>query len=239
MLVAVLLAASALSQARADLVRGKLDAVLLDLMEPGDKPAEEAALLTAAAESAKARKAPGDEPLALQLAQVAMRRDPAATRPLRLLGEWSLAAREFGHAPDDEAAKRFALKVKLLDESWHPALLDPPKRRRGGLVAARHRPPPPEDLGAPYRESHAGKPIVTVYGTSWCPACRAAREYLMQRHIPFSDLDVERDPEARRELAEKQARALVHFGGVPVLEVNGTLMEGFDRRAGEDALLKP
>ena len=42
------------------MVRGKLDAVLLDLMEPGDRPAEEAALLTAAAESAKARKAPGD-----------------------------------------------------------------------------------------------------------------------------------------------------------------------------------
>lgn len=249
MLIALLLAASALAQARAHLAQGKLDAVLLDLMEPGGNPAEEAALLTAAAESAKARRSPGDEPLALQLAQVAMRRDPTATRPLRLLGEWSFAAREFGQAhrfadlwlkaaPDDEAAKRFAFKVKLLDESWHPALLDPPKRRRGGLVAARHRPPPLEDLGAPYKESHAQKPIVTVYGTSWCPACRAAREYLARRHIAFNDLDLERDPEARRELAEKQARAQVHFGGVPVLEVNGTLLEGFDHCTVEDALLK-
>jgi len=250
MLVALLLAASALSQAHAHFAQGKLDAVLIDLMQPGPKPVEEAAVLADAAQAAKSRQAPGDEALALQLAQVAMRRDPSATRPLRLLGEWSLAAREFGQAhrygdlwlkaaPDDEQAKRFVLKVKLLDESWHPALLEPPKRHgRGGLIKARHREPPPEDLGAPYKTPREG-PAVTVYGTSWCPACRAAREYLARRHIAFNDLDLEREPSARQELAEKQARAGVHFGGVPVLDVNGTLMEGFDSRAIEDALLKP
>src|SRR5437870_2409421 len=121
MLLALLLAAS-LSQARAHLAQGKLDAVLIDLMQPGARPVEESAVLADAAQAAKARQ---DEPLALQLAQVAMRRDPSATRPPRLLGEWSLAAREFGQAhrygdlwlklaPGDEQAKRFVLKVKLL-----------------------------------------------------------------------------------------------------------------------------
>src|SRR5437879_6375186 len=90
----------------------------------GSSAMAEASVLTAAAEAAQARK---DEPLALQLAQVAMRRDPQQTRATRLLGEWSLAAREFGQAaryaglwlkaaPDDEEAKRFSLRVNLLEE---------------------------------------------------------------------------------------------------------------------------
>jgi glutaredoxin len=177
-----------------------------------------------------------------------MRRDPADPRPVRLLGEWSLAAREFGQAeryaglwlktaPESEDAKRFALKVKLLDESWHPALLDKPRKKKGGLVRHQPRAVAQEDLGAPYKSPHADKALVCVYGTSWCPACRAARAYLIKRHIPFNDYDIERDGDARRELAEKQARAGVHFGGVPVIDVNGKLMEGFSSSAIDDALL--
>ena len=94
-----------------------------------------------------------------------------------------------------------------------------------------------EDLGAPYKNPRAEKGVVSVYGTSWCPACRAARAYLIKRHIPFNDFDVEHDDAARRELAEKQAQAGVHFGGVPVIDVNGKLMEGFSSSAIEDALL--
>ena len=37
----------------------------------------------------------------------------------------------------------------------------------------------------------AGAPVVTVYGTSWCGACRAARQYLTERKIPFADKDIE------------------------------------------------
>jgi glutaredoxin len=249
-----LLAASALSQARAHLAAGKLDAVLIDLQEPHGAPADEARVLIQAAEQAKTRSGPSgagnaDDALALLLAQTAMRRNPADARPVRLLGEWSLAAREFGQseryaglwlkaAPESEEAKRFALKVKLLDESWHPALLEKPRKKKGGLVRREPRAAvAQEDLGAPYKSPHADKALVSVYGTAWCPACRAAREYLIRRHIPFSDYDVERDAEARRELAEKQARAGVHFGGVPVIDVNGKLMEGFSSSAIDDALL--
>src|SRR5947209_16902230 len=94
-MLAALLVAATLTQARVDLRQGQLDKVLLDLLEPGSKPAEEAAVLTEAAQQAQARR---DTALALQLAQTAMRRDPASTKPLQLLGEWSLSAREFGQA---------------------------------------------------------------------------------------------------------------------------------------------
>jgi len=252
--VLALLAVSALSQARAHLAAGKLDAVLIDLQETHGAPAEEARVLTQAAEQAKSRSGPSgagnaDDALALLLAQTAMRRDAADPKAVQLLGAWSLAAREFGQAeryaglwlkaaPESEEAKRFALKVKLLDESWHPALLEKPRHGKGTVHrVARGTQAPLEDLGAPYKSAHADKPLVSVYGTSWCPACRAAREYLVRRHIPFNDYDLERDADARRDLAEKQARAEVHFGGVPVLDVNGKLMEGFSSSAIDDALL--
>ncbi len=81
-----------------------------------------------------------------------------------------------------------------------------------------------------------GAPVVTVYGTSWCGACKTARQYLAQRKIPFADKDVEKDPAAARELAEKAARMGVPADRVPILDVRGRLLVGFDR-ARVEALL--
>lgn len=74
-----------------------------------------------------------------------------------------------------------------------------------------------------------GSAVVTLYGTSWCGACAAARRYLASRKIPFTDKDIERDPAAARELAEKAARLGVPADRVPVLDVRGRLLVGFDR----------
>ncbi len=72
-------------------------------------------------------------------------------------------------------------------------------------------------------------PVVIVYGTSWCGACRAARQYLTARKIPFADKDVEKDASAARELAEKAARLGVPSDRVPILDVRGRLLIGFDK----------
>jgi len=71
--------------------------------------------------------------------------------------------------------------------------------------------------------------VVTVYGTSWCGACRAARQYLTEHKIPFADKDVERDPAAARELADKASKMGVPTDRVPVIDVRGRLLLGFDR----------
>jgi len=73
-----------------------------------------------------------------------------------------------------------------------------------------------------------GVPVVVLYGTSWCGACKAARKYLGERKIPFAERDVERDPVAARELADKGARLGVATDRVPILEVRGRLLVGFD-----------
>ena len=46
--------------------------------------------------------------------------------------------------------------------------------------------------------------------------------------MPFVDKDIEKDPGAAAELERKAKRAGLHLGGVPVLDVGGHLMMGFD-----------
>ena len=71
--------------------------------------------------------------------------------------------------------------------------------------------------------------VVTLYGTAWCGACKSAREYLRSRKIPFADKDIERDAAAGRELAAKAARLGVKADRVPILDVRGRLLIGFDK----------
>jgi glutaredoxin len=103
-----------------------------------------------------------------------------------------------------------------------------------GAGAPGEAPPPPPlgDAGA----APSGAAVVTIYGTSWCGACKAARQYLTQRRIPFADKDVENDPAAARELQEKASKMGIPTDRVPVIDVRGRLLQGFDR-ARIDALL--
>jgi glutaredoxin len=106
-------------------------------------------------------------------------------------------------------------------------------------LTAQHMNPAPipttgADGGAPAAAS--GTPVVTVYGTSWCGACRAARQYLTERKIPFADKDIENDADAARELAAKASKMGIPTDRVPVLDVRGRLLLGFDK-ARVEALL--
>src|SRR5262245_616602 len=70
------------------------------------------------------------------------------------------------------------------------ALVAFPSGESSAMAAQRMQPAPiPADgqggAGAP--AAPAGPPVVTVYGTSWCGACRAARQYFSERKIPFAD----------------------------------------------------
>jgi glutaredoxin len=70
---------------------------------------------------------------------------------------------------------------------------------------------------------------VVIYGTSWCGFCKRARAWFTERNIPFTDLDVERDHDARAEVSRKCREQGSSFnGGVPVLDVNGKIIDGFD-----------
>ncbi len=81
---------------------------------------------------------------------------------------------------------------------------------------------PPSKKAAP-----GGSSSVVLYSTSWCGACRSARDYLTKKGIPFIEKDIEKDPAAAAELLSKAKAAGISTSGVPVLDVKGTLMQGF------------
>lgn len=65
---------------------------------------------------------------------------------------------------------------------------------------------------------------VTVYSTPTCPYCHQVKEYLTQKGIEFSDFNVASDLEARNHMVQKSGQL-----GVPVIEVDGQIVVGFNR----------
>jgi glutaredoxin len=70
---------------------------------------------------------------------------------------------------------------------------------------------------------------VILYGTSWCGVCKTAAAFMRQQGIPFEEKDVEKDPVAQREITCKALKSGTRVSGVPVLDLGGTLLSGFDR----------
>jgi len=65
---------------------------------------------------------------------------------------------------------------------------------------------------------------VKVYSTPQCPYCYALKKFLREHNVEFEDIDVSKDEAARKELVEKSGQM-----GVPVAEIDGEIVVGFDR----------
>lgn len=65
---------------------------------------------------------------------------------------------------------------------------------------------------------------VRVYSTPVCPWCHRAKDFLREHGIKFEDIDVSRDRKAGMEMVEKSGQM-----GVPVIEIDGEIVVGFDR----------
>ncbi|MCD5408671.1 glutaredoxin family protein [Candidatus Bipolaricaulota bacterium] len=72
---------------------------------------------------------------------------------------------------------------------------------------------------------------VIVYTTPTCPWCQVVKRYLEERNIPYREVDVSTDMEAAMEIIRKSGQQ-----GVPVVEIDGEIVVGFDRER-IDALL--
>ena len=74
-------------------------------------------------------------------------------------------------------------------------------------------------------------PKVIVYSTKTCPWCVKAKDFLKENNIEFENKDVAEDEAAKNELMEKSGQM-----GVPVLDIDGTIIVGFDQEAIKKAL---
>jgi glutaredoxin len=83
----------------------------------------------------------------------------------------------------------------------------------------------------------AGPFAVIVYGAQWCDACREVMSFLKKRRVPAVEKDIEADPAAEREMRAKLARAgLRGASSIPIVDVGGRILVGFDPTAIEAAL---
>lgn len=74
-------------------------------------------------------------------------------------------------------------------------------------------------------------PKVRVYSTPTCPWCYAAKEFLKENNVAFEDVDVSVDQRAAEEMIVKSRQM-----GVPVIEIDGKMIVGFDKQAIKQAL---
>lgn len=65
---------------------------------------------------------------------------------------------------------------------------------------------------------------VIIYGTDSCPWCHKAREFMKENKIKFADKNVGKDKRAAAEMIKKSGQQ-----GVPVIDINGEIIVGFDK----------
>ncbi|KAF1032595.1 MAG: hypothetical protein GAK37_00405 [Pseudomonas sp.] len=66
---------------------------------------------------------------------------------------------------------------------------------------------------------------VVLYATEWCGYCKQIRRFLDQKGIPYQALDIEKDADALK------AYQALGGGGIPFVDVNGTLIRDYNPQA--------
>ena len=74
--------------------------------------------------------------------------------------------------------------------------------------------------------SDTATPDITIYSTTWCAFCHTEMQWLDKLGIPYVAKDVEADKDAYEELLAKNGGS---FQGVPVTDIKGDIVLGFDR----------
>lgn len=72
---------------------------------------------------------------------------------------------------------------------------------------------------------------VTIYTTATCPYCKTAKEYMREKGVEYTEIDVSTDQEAAAKMVEKSGQM-----GVPVIDVDGKIIVGFDKEELKKAL---
>ncbi len=72
---------------------------------------------------------------------------------------------------------------------------------------------------------------VKVYSTQSCVWCKKVKEYLTGKGVQFDAIDVGADREAAKKMVAETGQM-----GVPVIDVDGKYIVGFDKAALDEAL---
>ena len=66
---------------------------------------------------------------------------------------------------------------------------------------------------------------VTIYTTPTCVYCREAKEFFKEHNVEYEEKDVVQDEQARNDMIQKSGQM-----GVPVIDVNGEIIIGYNKK---------
>tara|TARA_Y100000310_G_scaffold291668_1_gene319772 strand:+ start:393 stop:620 length:228 start_codon:yes stop_codon:yes gene_type:complete len=72
---------------------------------------------------------------------------------------------------------------------------------------------------------------VKIYSTPTCIHCKRAKEFFKEKGIEYEDIDVSANEVAGKEMVEKSGQM-----GVPVIEIDGKIVVGFNQEEVEKLL---
>ncbi len=72
---------------------------------------------------------------------------------------------------------------------------------------------------------------VKIYSTPACTFCKMAKKFFSENNVLYAEYDVSEDQLRAEEMFRKSGQM-----GVPVIEIDGKIIVGYDRRAIKKAL---
>lgn len=72
---------------------------------------------------------------------------------------------------------------------------------------------------------------VKIYSTPTCPYCIKTKEFLKEHNVEFEDINVAGNQEKAKEMMDKSGQM-----GVPVLDIDGNIIVGFNKAKIKEAL---
>ncbi|MBS3093056.1 glutathione S-transferase N-terminal domain-containing protein [Candidatus Pacearchaeota archaeon] len=75
--------------------------------------------------------------------------------------------------------------------------------------------------------------MITVYTTPTCPWCNSTKEFLDNKKIKYKVIDVSNNKKAAAEMVKKSGQY-----GVPVIDVDGNIIVGYDQEKIEQSIKK-
>lgn len=73
--------------------------------------------------------------------------------------------------------------------------------------------------------------MITLYSATWCAFCHATKQYLDKLGVEYTDKDIDDDMAAANEAMTKSGQR-----AIPVIDIDGTIIVGFNRPAIDAAL---
>ena len=75
--------------------------------------------------------------------------------------------------------------------------------------------------------------MIKIYSTSWCPACIKAKKFFDMKGWEYTEINVADAHEDREEVLKVSGQRTV-----PVIDIDGAIIVGFDKSAIENAMNK-